>query len=108
MNFRYPFLKQVLRTSSSHAVDVNQWYQIVEVSPGKRNAMLGKKIMVDDPFIPGWRLGMERAKSPPGSRFARRRHFVHEFQRDIGALNPICPFGTSALHVFVQPFNRFE
>src|SRR5205807_6926875 len=71
----------------------------------KRNAMLRQKVMIDDPFIASWRLGIQSAKSPPRSRFCRRPQFAQEFKRNVGALNPVRPLRTALLYVFVQLFN---
>src|SRR5579859_1899784 len=105
INFRHPLLKQISGTGLPHGVDINLWYQFVEVRPIKRNAMFGKKVMIDDPFVPGWRLGIQSAKSPPRSRCCGRRQFKHEFERNVGALNPGCPLGTVSLYLSVQLFN---
>src|SRR5215471_7439045 len=108
INFRHPFLKQISGTGLSYEVDVDRWYQLVEIRSLKCNAMLGEKVMIDDPFIPGWRIGIQSAKSPPRSRCCRRPQIAHEFERNVGALNPICPPGTAALYLSVQLFNRSE
>src|SRR2546429_6051199 len=84
---------------------VNRRYQLVEGKPLKRNAMLRQKVMIDDPFIASWRLGIQSAKSPPRSRFCRRPQFAQEFKRNVGALNPVRPLRTALLYVFVQLFN---
>ena|ERR1700751_3455727 len=60
------------------------------------------------PFISRWRLGVQSAKSPPRSWYYRGRQFAHEFERNVGALNPVCPLGTAFLHLSVQFFNRSE
>src|SRR6266480_671930 len=87
---------------------VNRRYQLVEGKPLKRNAMLRQKVMIDDPFIASWRLGIQSAKSPPRSRFCRRPQFAQEFKRNVGALNPVRPLRTALLYVFVQLFNESE
>src|SRR5256885_7694355 len=35
---KHPFLEQIPRTCSSHVVDFNRWYQIIEVRPRNCNA----------------------------------------------------------------------
>jgi hypothetical protein len=55
INFWHQFLEQISRTGLPHAVDVNRWYQLVEIRPLKRNAMLRQKVVIDDPFITTWR-----------------------------------------------------
>jgi len=73
INFRHPFLEQISCTSLPHIADVDRWYQLVEVRPFKRDAVLGQKVVIDDPFIASWCLGIKSAKSPPWSRFGGRR-----------------------------------
>jgi hypothetical protein len=60
------------------------------------------------PCLERRRLGIQSANSPPRARFCRRSQFAHEFEWNVGALNPICPLGTVSLYLSVQLFNRSE
>ena len=74
----------------------------------KRNPKPRQKVMIDDPFIASWCLGIQSAESPPRSRCCRRPQFEHELNRNVGALNPVCPLRTASLYLSVQLFNRSE
>ena len=52
--------------------------------------------------LPAGAFGIESAKSPPWSRFCRRRQFAHKFESNVRALSPIRTFGTASLYLFVQ------
>ena len=60
------------------------------------------------PCLERRRLGIQSANSPPRARFCRRSQFTHEFEWNVGAVNPICPLGTVSLYLSVQLFNRSE
>jgi len=108
INFRHPFLEQISRASLPHVMYVNRRYQLVEGRPLKRNPKPRQKVMIDDPFIASWCLGIQSAESPPRSRCCRRPQFEHELNRNVGALNPVCPLRTASLYLSVQLFNRSE
>src|SRR6266480_4793039 len=108
INFRHPFLEQISGTGLPDFLNVNRWYELVEVRSLERNAMSGQKVMIDDPFIASLCLSIQSAKSPPWSRCYRRCQFAHECARNVGALDPISPLGIASLCLSVQLFNRSE